>query len=114
MTTVPTSCSTPCRPASPPVAPTIVAGCMGRGGGVVPSVQVEGHGAGDAVHGHAEDLDIVERSAAVCVNDQGAVDRRGALEGAGVGGGGGDIGDQVAAGLSHAVGGRRRVSNCSA
>src|SRR5262249_15070461 len=48
-----------------------------REGRVVHSVEVERHGPRDAVHGAREDLGVVELGAAVRVDDERAIDRRG-------------------------------------
>src|SRR6266516_6493909 len=61
------------------------------------------HGAGNAVHGSGEDLNVVEVGAPVRVDDQDAVERRGTIERDGVGGRGSDLDDQVAAGRPDAV-----------
>src|SRR6266576_3928806 len=87
--------------------------CSGVGGQgrVVRSVEVEGHSSADAVHGSAEYLDVVEGRASVGMDDQGALDRRGAAERAGICRRGAEIDDQVAVGHPHAVEGRGRIAD---
>src|SRR6266508_1233826 len=78
---------------------------------VIRPVQVEGHGSGHAVHRPGKRLDVMKARAPVRMDDQGAVDRRGTFERAGIGGRRAQVDDEVVASYPDAVEGRRRVAD---